>query len=246
MGGGSINVSGTGGAINFYYNPSSFGKPSTFAKVTASNGAVFTPYMLTNSPDQLSAIASNAAQNYALAKNLDFTSITNFKPINFSGNFDGQNYSISNLKISGTNNTGMFGSIAAAATVKNLILTDVNVSGTYNVGALAGTNNGCVENIIASGSVLASNYSVGGIFASSTATSSGTNINSRVNVTTTGTSGVSYYVGGLVGYMTGGTYINDAVSGDITTKDHIYYLGGFSGYAAGASKITQSSYTGVT
>jgi hypothetical protein len=166
MGGGSINISGTGGAIGFYYNPSTFGTPSTFSNVTAGAGTTFTGYMLVNTPANLVAITSNPTQNYALGSNLNLSSISNFTPITtFSGAFDGLNNTISNLTITGSgSDVGLFNTIAAAGIVKNLTLSGVNVSGASIVGSLAGINNGTVNNISISGSVLSTGPYTGGVF----------------------------------------------------------------------------------
>ncbi|WP_172593957.1 YDG domain-containing protein [Candidatus Rickettsiella viridis] len=246
MGGGSINISGAGGAINFYYNPATFGTPSTFTNVTAGAGTTFTPYMLINTPANLAAIATapNNTRNYALGTNLNLSSIANFTPITFSGKFDGLNNTISNLTITGSNiSVGLFNTLSAAAIVKNLTLSNVNVSGQAYVGSLAGTNNGTVSNITVSGSVKGNAAFVGGVFGIALPGSSGNCITSSVNVSATGINDISDYVGGFSGSITGGTYTNNTVTGSVTTGAHNRYIGGFAGY--NNATIKNSSYTGT-
>ncbi len=66
----------------------------------------------------------------------------------FTGDFDGNGYAISNLFInrSSTDNVGLFASIGASSEVTQLALKEVNVTGQDNVGGLAGTNAGDIQN----------------------------------------------------------------------------------------------------
>jgi hypothetical protein len=83
--------------------------------------------------------------NYILTNDIDAspTATTRFVPIGFTrdpfhGTFDGNNFTIDKLTISDSGeNTGMF-SWAADAVFKNIRLTNVNVTGARNTGALAG------------------------------------------------------------------------------------------------------------
>ena len=69
-------------------------------------------------------------------------------PISFSGVFDGNNHSISNLAISISSESygvGLFGSITSAAILRNLILMNVNISSTSSgnaFGSLVGSGRG--------------------------------------------------------------------------------------------------------
>ena len=81
------------------------------------------------------------AKNYRLTADLDLTGVS-FSGIGaaeypFTGVFDGQNHTVSNVTITGADNVGFFG-VIKGATVKNLILTGVACSGSTNVGGLAG------------------------------------------------------------------------------------------------------------
>jgi hypothetical protein len=80
---------------------------------------------------------------------------------NFSGTFDGNCYKIIGLKITGTDNSGMFGTVSGE--VKNIILESANISGENYVGSVAGhLNGGTITNIYVQGVVTGSN-NVGGI-----------------------------------------------------------------------------------
>lgn len=70
-------------------------------------------------------------------------------PARFAGNFDGGNFTIKNLKIDAadTGNVGLFGEVAAGASVKNVKLVDVDILGNSSVAGIAGTcNSAIIEN----------------------------------------------------------------------------------------------------
>ncbi|NCC87900.1 MAG: hypothetical protein EOM05_08545, partial [Clostridia bacterium] len=89
---------------------------------------------------------------------------TEFIPIgtekeNFTGSFDGQNYQISGIKITGTNteaisDVGLFGYVGEGASISNLKVSDaqfVNIdeSDVKTIGLIAGYNMGTIENCAA-------------------------------------------------------------------------------------------------
>ncbi len=80
-------------------------------------------------------------KNYKLANGLDLTGV-DFPGIGtaehpFTGRFDGQNNTISNVTVTGENNVGFFG-VIKGATIQNLKLENVNISGKEKVGGLVG------------------------------------------------------------------------------------------------------------
>jgi hypothetical protein len=109
--------------------------------------------------------------NIILTNNIDLTGIdwTPICPDNskkYTGTFDGGNHTITGLTVTGSNRyAGLFGQIGPGGTVKNVVLTEVNVtSGTF-VGGVAGWSfGGNIENCSVSGSVSGSSGSnVGGV-----------------------------------------------------------------------------------
>lgn len=81
------------------------------------------------------------AKNYRLAQDIDLAGVA-FRGIGsasvpFTGSFDGQGHTISNAAVSGGDCTGFFNAIKGAS-IKNLHLTGVNVSGGSRVGGLVG------------------------------------------------------------------------------------------------------------
>ena len=109
--------------------------------------------------------------NITLDNDIDLTGIdwTPICPDNskkYTGTFDGGNHTITGLTVTGSNRyAGLFGQIGPGGTVKNVVLTEVNVtSGTF-VGGVAGWSfGGNIENCSVSGSVSGSSGSdVGGV-----------------------------------------------------------------------------------
>ncbi|HRP03004.1 MAG TPA: GLUG motif-containing protein, partial [Candidatus Kapabacteria bacterium] len=138
-----------------------------------------------------------------------------FSPIgnsgtNFTGSYNGQNYTISNLYIKRetTSYIGLFGRTGSGSSIGSLALINVYIKGQYNVGGLSGYNDGSVSGCYSSGAVSGSDY-VGGLL--------GFNDNGSVSgCYSSGAVSGSDYVGGLVGWNYGsvsGCYSSGTVSG---------------------------------
>jgi len=83
----------------------------------------------------------------------------------FSGSYDGNGCSISNLYINrpSASNVGLFAMLYNGAIVKKLGVVNVNVTGYYYVGGLVGLNEGIIESCFSSGSVSGSYAWIGGL-----------------------------------------------------------------------------------
>ena len=96
-----------------------------------------------------------------LMQDLDLSEVDNFQPIGlsatlpFSGFFDGNHKTISNLKISATQScVGLFGYMGRDSGVKDLTLENCTISSTQgNVGGIAGYTNGNITGCTVSGSI---------------------------------------------------------------------------------------------
>lgn len=175
MGGVSVTTDdgGAGGEFSFGINGH-----LTFANLTSPLLINGTSYMLVSSVSSLAdAIAANPSENYALANNYDASGDDTYAaaPIatTFTGNFDGLGNTISNLMIyDPTTNAyvGLFAETSGNATLSNLQLANLNVtggSGTYPtseyVGGLVGyADGGAIEHVIGTGSVTAGESAVVG------------------------------------------------------------------------------------
>ena len=95
--------------------------------------------------DKVNSGISFAGKTVKLAADLDMTEVT-WTPIGslspkhyFSGTFDGGNHTISNLKVEVTDGAaGLFGAVQNCVAIKNVKLSNVNVSSNHYAGALVG------------------------------------------------------------------------------------------------------------
>lgn len=100
-------------------------------------------------PADLAALAKsvNAGNNYAgitiqLGADIDLNEIPwtpiGAKKAEFSGRFDGNGYTITNLKVSGTEGVGLIGYAGNAAHIEDVRIINARVSGTHYVGTVLG------------------------------------------------------------------------------------------------------------
>lgn len=138
-------------------------KASEYVYVEVSNGA------------QLKAIQQAGADaalayNYALMGDINASGVSGYEAIGagsangFTGTFDGRGNRIIGLKVDNNNgNAGIFSTIGASGTVKNVNIYSGNFTGTTSAGAVAGVNNGRIENVTGFGNTVTSNGNAGGI-----------------------------------------------------------------------------------
>ena len=142
----------------------------------------------------------------------------------FSGFYDGQLHTISYLYInrSSTNYVGLFGYILGnGENVRNLGITDADVTGNWYIGMLAGyVQNATVLNCFSAGNASGPGY-IGGLAGYN---DDGTISNCFSLADITG----NWYVGGLVGYSRSGTIKYSFSTGDVDASGN--NVGGFAGY----------------
>lgn len=213
----------TNGSVVGYANKNT---DEAIATVTTENGtSQYTKangYMWVEDVKQLQAIDTNLGGNYALRNSIDGTQANNFKSIGsntaFSGKFDGIDYNIFNLNISGTDNVGLFGK-TDGATINNITLVGGSITGTgRNVGAIVGSaNNTTLTNVVNSAAV-SGNSNVGGIVGIATGTTVEDAINTGAieGIADTDNGGIN--VGGLIGSMNNSHLIGNSYNlGDVTS-----------------------------
>ena len=149
----------------------------------------------------------------------------------FTGTFDGQGRTVSNLKIyrPATDDVGLFGNTDAGSSILNVGLLGGSITGNDYVGGLVGRNRlGVVSGAYSTATVSGNNY-VGGLVG----------VNSLGTVSTsysTGTvSGLAAFVGGLVANSSG-TVSNSYAVGEVSGNS---YVGGLLGRADGGT-VTNS------
>ena len=204
-------------------------------------------YMWVEDVEQLQDIGESSDTlkgNYALRNSIDGTQANDFTSIGndttaFTGKFDGIDYNIFNLDISGENNVGLFGK-TDGATINNVTLVGGSITGTgSNVGAIVGSaNNTTLTNVVNSAAV-SGNSNVGGIVGSA----DGTTVENAINTgTIEGNSKSETNVGGLIGEMKDSNLTDNYSSelignsynlGDVSGKGH--NVGGLVGSASNST-----------
>ena len=233
---------------------------------------------------QLQLMTMNLGASYTLAGNIDLGSSlaavggkypgmwssAGFVPIGngstkFTGTFDGQGRTIANLAINRPTAAygGLFGYIGSSATISDIGLTGVNVSGSIYTGTLVGSSEGTITRAYATGVVTAGSDIVGGLvannsgaisqsYAAVTVTESGGGHSAgglvgsngglvELSYSTGAVSSGGTRVGGLVGSNSGNvqlSYATGAVSG---TSD----VGGLVGYHTNFGSVAQSYAAGA-
>ncbi|WP_188128075.1 GLUG motif-containing protein [Halorubrum xinjiangense] len=221
------------------------------------NGTETTPYKI-ETWNHLSATRENLGANFTLAADLSqstrgyetvVTGANGFEPIGdksapFTGSFDGAGHVISNLTIDRPTESyvGLFGALgendlSVEGSATDLTLAAVNITGSQDVGGLAGKANygSHVSNITATGRVNAIRdvggsvgYNIGEL----------TNLTTNVTVTATGDYLGGTRAGGLVGWNSG-TIDRAIATGAVTGPTEI---GGLVG--RNTDKITNARATG--
>ena len=194
-----------------------------------------------NTVAQLEAISTgDLAARYRMGADIDMSGVANFSAYiignsttPFTGRFNGNGYTISNLFISTSGDcVGLLAYTSSTAILSNIHLTNVNVTGGSYVGGLVGQNSGTITSSYATGSVTGSNTGVftGGLVGQNYI---GTISNSYSTATVVG----HFYVGGLVGR----NYAGYDITG-IATISNCYATGTVTGTPAGGGNY--SNYVG--
>lgn len=178
------------------------------------DGSQANPYTI-NSYKHFENIKYNMQKDvyYKLDCDLDYTDraygvVGDEKDV-FDANFDGNGYTLKNITINSVikDYVGLFGYVGKDATIKNIIVENINSNNGYYVGGIAGYNLGTIENCKVSGD-LGTNYSTlslsaynGGIVGYNAGTIK--YCTSDVNVLTISVRGdKSTYAGGIAGANT--------------------------------------------
>ena len=157
----------------------------------------------------------------------------------FTGNYNGQNYAVNNLFISTKTDedfdTGLFGYVGQGTEIKNLTLSNVNITGHYYVGGVVGSNEGTVSYCSTSGVVSGRSW-VGGLVGESYNTDNIENCSSSADVQG------NNQVGNLVG-KNSGTMSYCIASGSAKGLAEGGVVGGLVGENAGTVSYCYSAGT---
>jgi hypothetical protein len=200
------------------------------------DGSSSSPYEISTASD-LQAMQKDLSANYIVVNDINASGTVNwnngqgFNPVGtyvwgqdnteFTGSFDGQNHTISNLYINRLDDSqvGLFGRISAGVEVKNVGVINVNITGEGSVGGLVASNYGNISNSYSTGNVTGEEY-VGGLVGYNDNFDNKGNIwnsYSTVNVT-----GELRYIGGLVGYNDRGNISNSYSTGNVNYIESDY------------------------
>lgn len=197
-------------------------------------------YTVITNADELQAIQNDTSGKYILMADIDLTGY-DWEPISdFSGEFNGNGYTISNLYVN--NNTydyyGFFRRIENA-TIENVAFENANVTGKMQVGILAGYSyNSTISNCLVTGMV-SGHSDVGALVGTNTHYSTIDSCYSIADV-----SGQAYRVGGLVGYNSDHSSIDYCFAQSDATGN--MNIGGFAGQNSNDSTITNCFSEGVS
>jgi len=203
--------------------------------------------------DDLKSIRNDPTLTYVLTTDIDLGGIE-WKPIDFSGVFYGNDHIIKNFKITNTYSSDKYGLFGKNnGVIYNLGVEDFEISvkstssnNGAHAGGLVGSNYGTINNSYATGNVTAETYkyaSAGGLVGENEGTIS--NCYATGNVTSTIFSSLSAKAGGLVG-SNSGTISNSYATGTITSTSSpgIADAGGLVGFNYSLGIISNSYATG--
>ncbi len=116
----------------------------------------------------------------------------------FAGHYDGTGHVVSNLYINRptTSRTSLFGDIATAGSISNLGVVDVDYTGSFIIGGLAGVNRGLIDRCFSSGTIT-SEGTTGGLVGANVSGAILRDAYSLVDIAS------EYRSGGLVGHNMG-------------------------------------------
>lgn len=209
--------------------------------------------------------------NFALKNDINATDVIDYKSIGsngtaFTGNFDGRGnriigLNVNNVNLNGnisTNNVGVFGTIGEKGIVKNLkvyssTFKGYDNEGYDNVGAIAGTNNGTIDNVTTLGNTveaLGSGFSnntldstkyvgaAGGVVGTNTGTVNNATSRDSVIAGDTSSTTILTTAGGIAGINNGLVANSQSHSAVIASgsKDNTYSLGGIVGVNTASGK----------
>lgn len=200
--------------------------------------------------------------NFALKNDINATDVIDYKSIGsngtaFTGKFDGRGNRIIGLNVdntknhTSTDNVGVFG--VNEGTIKNLKVYSSTFKGYDNVGAIAGTNNGTIDNVTTLGNTveaLGSKYSndkldtskvgaAGGVVGTNNGTvDNATSRDSVIAGKDANSGGALTTAGGIAGINTGLVSNSQSHSAVIASgsKDNTYSLGGIVGVNTASDK----------
>ncbi|WP_051958951.1 YDG domain-containing protein [Janthinobacterium sp. RA13] len=228
------------------------GSGASFLRAVGGDGGASSPYLIADIHGLQGIGSLGFGNSYRLAGNIDASGTANwndgqgFVPIagsggGFSGVFDGGGFTLSNLKIDRSGRSGsaagLFGTVQGG-TLRNLTLSGGSVTGTANVGALAGEVVSGIIDGVNSSTTVSGQRNVGGLVGSNGGAitlSSSSGAVTGVNADGGGA------IGGLAGWNASSASITTSYATGVVTGAR-EMIGGLVGNNQGA--LSQSYATG--
>ena len=130
--------------------------------------AIAQGYTIITTADELQAMQDNLSGKYILMNNIDLEGY-DWTPVGttanpFLGEFNGNGYVISNLKIikPDENDLGVFG-YTGTSSISNLGLENIEINGKDHCGSLVGQGGGTVKNCYSTNAVISGRHIIGGL-----------------------------------------------------------------------------------
>lgn len=202
--------------------------------------------------------------NFTLMNDIDASKVNGYEAIGsggtaYTGIFDGRDHRIIGLEVNG-NDAGIFGTVGNGGTVENLRVYSSKFNGTDTAGAIAGINNGTIQNVTTIGNDVtvqgsAKSVTINNINVGAAGGIAGINTGTVDDVETTGSvvagnaadnSGALSTAGGIVGINQSGAEVKNSYSDSAVTASagSTYGLGGVAGVNFGT--LSQVDSLGVT
>ncbi|MBO5884760.1 MAG: hypothetical protein J6Q51_03090, partial [Clostridia bacterium] len=230
--------------------------PFTFT-INVGEGSVSYPFYIQDEKEFSQIGGQEFALNkyYKLVKDIDLKSFDSWTPIGsenaFSGNFDGNNKYISNMNITTGTNVGLFGRISSTSIVKNVVLVNPVINGSFdNAGGIVGINNGTIRSCKINNLQLKNtknesyNGAIAGITVNNSTDGKFTSFGYidmctvKVNAETAGT------FGGFTGYLAGSVIYNSRITElSYKTLDNSTHYGAFVGIMQDAINSTNYMFS---
>lgn len=204
------------------------------------NWIIATPYDLAYVGENIEELSKSS---FVMSSDVDMSVIKNYSPIGstaaaFSGSFDGKGHTISNLTISGTAKTALFGTLSDAA-VKNIKIVNaaVNSQGGY-AAVLAGQALGktVISGITVENSKVNVDSNYAAVIVASVDNASAVKI-SDIAVKNSEIKSTAGYVGAAAGKITENTTVSD-VTVDKFTAHGANFVSGIVGLAQGSKAVS--------
>ncbi|MCI8655010.1 MAG: hypothetical protein HFJ48_03945 [Clostridia bacterium] len=202
----------------------------TFPKMQGS-GTQSDPYIISNAESFLYFMQRDTKNKYyKIIDNIDFADVDNYPKIDFQGNLDGNNKTLSNITAIGTGVFSNVGDYNIHSVIENLNIENINITpdiGDHIGGFISVATNASIKNInLKSGSITNIASTINIISSTGGFVGSISNATTIENCTTSLNVHSEKNVGGFIGINMNGTIKNCHAYGQVTSNSN---LGGFIG-----------------